>query len=389
MDRRLVTLLAVATGLAAANLYYMQPLLGSIAAAFGTSDATAGLLVSLGQVGYVLGLVLLVQRRGLLTALFAVCAAAAIGCAAAPSFGVLAAATVALGVAAVAAQIIVPLASSLAAEAERGAVVGTVMSGLLIGILGARTISGLIAELGGWRLVYVVTAGLMAAFAVVLRRALPIAPVPQHGLTYVQTLRSVLALVREEGVLRERMAIGGLQMAVFTVLWTSLTFLLEDEPFGYSEGITGLFGLAGIAGALIAPVAGRAADRSAGHVAIVVFLGLLTLSWLPLILGGSSIALLLVGIVLLDLGVQGAHISNQSAAYALRPEARSRLTTAYIATYFLGGVVGSALSALAWGAAGWNGVCAVGAAFALAALGVRLGATRYRARAYSGGAISR
>lgn len=397
MDRRLVALLALATGVAVANLYYVQPLLGTIADAFGTSEGAAGTLVTFGQVGYVLGLALLVpagdllERRGLISALFAVCGLCALACAAAPSFAVLAAAILALGVTAVAAQVLVPLASSLAPEAERGAVVGTVMSGLLIGILAARTVSGLLAELGGWRVVYVVTAVLMLLFALVLRRALPHAPAPAAGRGYVPTLRSVLDLVREEGVLRERMALGATQMAGFSVLWTSLTFLLEGPHYGYSDGVIGLFGLAGVAGALAAPYAGRLADRGLGHLAILGFLAVVVLSWLPLVLGATSLPLLLLGIVLLDFGVQGAQISNQSAVYALRPEARSRLTTAYITAYFLGGVVGSLVSSLAWSAGGWDLVCALGAAIAVLGVALRLAIARYRAvaAANSGGAIAR
>jgi predicted MFS family arabinose efflux permease len=251
VSRGLVALLALTCGAAVANLYYVQPLLNLLSHTFGVSQPTAGLLVTCSQLGYVLGLVLLVplgdllERRRLITGLLVGAADAA--CAAAPSFNVLAAALAALGGLSVVAQIVVPLAATLASPQRRGQVVGTVMSGLLIGILLSRTLSGLITALGGWRLVYALAAAAMLALSLALRRGLPIVAATQQ-LRYRQLLRSVLSLVTQEPVLRQRMALGALAMAGFSVLWTSLPFLLGGAPYHYSEGTIGLFGLAGLTG---------------------------------------------------------------------------------------------------------------------------------------------
>lgn len=373
MSRALVFLLAVAVGAAVANIYYVQPLLNVIASTFGVSTTAAGLLVTCSQAGYLAGLALLVplgdllERRGLVTSLLAAAAAALAACAAAPSFAILAVALLAAGALSAVAQIIVPLAATLASEHERGQVVGSVMSGLLIGILSARIVSGAVTELGGFRLIFGLAAVLMLATAVLLRRALP--PLaPAEPMAYRDALRSVLALVASEPVLRQRMALAVLQMASFTMLWTALAFLLGGAPYRYGEGVIGLFGLAGVAGALIAPVAGRLADRGRGRLALSAFLAAVLASWGLLAAGASSLVALIAGIVLLDLGVQGAQISNQSTIYALAPQARSRVTTAYMVSLFFGGVFGSLLAAAVFGAAGWPATCALGAAIAATAL---------------------
>jgi predicted MFS family arabinose efflux permease len=373
MDRRLVVLLAVTCGVAVTNIYVAQPLLDTIARAFDVSSSTAGLLVTASQVGYVAGLALLVplgdlvERRRLIVGLLVIAAAAQVVSAVAPGLAVLAAALLVVGVATAVAQIVVPLASSLAGEEERGRIVGTVMSGLLVGILLARTLSGLLAELGGWRLVFAVASGAMLVLAAVSWRFLPDAPPPltdddDHpmGRRYRVLLRSVLGLIREEPELRRRMWLGAIGMGVFSVLWTAVAFLLAGEPYGYGEGAIGLFGLAGLAGAAMAPVAGRLSDAGHGRAATSVALVALAGSWLLLDLGGDSVVLLLLGIVVLDFAVQGLQITNQSTIYALRPDARSRITTAYMVAYFLGGVAGSTLSSIVWGAGGWDAVCGLG-----------------------------
>jgi predicted MFS family arabinose efflux permease len=370
---RLVLLLAVACGASVANIYYAQPLLDVIARDLGVSSASAGLLVTASQVGYAAGLLLLVplgdlwERRRFVSRMLLVTAAALALTAAAPSFAVLAAGLAAVGVTSVVAQVLVPFASSLAGEQERGRVVGRVMSGLLIGILLARTVSGLVAEAGGWRLVYALAAGAMLVLAAVLARALPSAA-PPAAMPYPELLRSVGALVREEPLLRRRMAYGALGMAGFSVLWTAIAFLLARAPYGYGEGTIGLFGLAGLAGAGAASAAGRLADAGWTRRATGLFLLTAALSWGLLAAGKDSLAALVAGIVALDLGVQGAHILNQSVIYGLVPEARSRLTTAYMTGNFAGGAVGSGGAALAWDLGGWGAVSALGGGFALLAV---------------------
>ena len=309
----------------------------------------------------------LLERRRLIATLLLLTALTQALAAAAPTFAVLAGALALTGVTSVVAQIIVPMAASLATDNERGQVVGTVMSGLIIGILLARTVSGLIASAGGWRPVYVMAAAIMLLLAAVLYRALPESE-PSARIPYRALLRSVLDLVREEPVLRQRMGLGAASLGCFSILWTPIAFLLSGPPYHYGTALIGLFGLAGLAGAAAAPAAGRLADRGRGRSAtlgaIVIMLG----SWGLLDIGAHSLAALVAGIIALDLGAQALHISNQSAIYALRPQARSRLNTAYMVAYFLGGAVLSAAASLVYSAAGWNGICALGAVTAAAAL---------------------
>jgi predicted MFS family arabinose efflux permease len=371
LSSRLVLLMAVACGAAVANLYYAQPLLNTIAHDFGTSDGTAGLLVTASQIGYAVGLVLLVplgdllERRRLITGVLVVTALALAATAAAPSFDLLAAALLVVGVTSVVAQILVPLASTLAGESERGRVVGKVMSGLLIGILIARTASGLLAELGGWRLVFGVSAGLMVLLTVVLRLNLPEVR-PTTDLSYPALLRSVGRLVAEQPTLRVRMVYGALQMGQFSVLWTTIAFLLAGKPYHYSEATIGLFGLVGLGGALAAQVAGRQADHGRHHMSTGLFFGLMLVSWAAIAAGSSSLAALIVGIAVLDLGVQGAQITSQSVIYALDPAARSRLTTAYMTTVFASAAASSALASAIYDSGGWSAVSLLGAALAAA-----------------------
>jgi len=373
ISRPLVLLLALTCGAAVASLYYAQPLLHTIARAFSVSDGTAGLLVTVSQAGYVIGLALLVpvgdllERRRLIAALLVVTAAALGLAAAAPTFILFAAALGVVGVTAVVAQIVVPMSASLAGDHERGSVVGTVMSGLLIGILLARTISGIVAQLLGWRAVFVLAAVAMLVLAAILRSVLPKVHATER-LPYPVLLRTVLELVRKEPLLRQRMLLGATAFGCFSVLWTSLAFLLSGAPYHYGNATIGLFGLAGLAGALAAPVAGRLADRGRGRLAMSAAVLVLLASWGLLALGKGSVLPLIVGIAALDLGVQAMHISNQSAVYSLHGEARSRLTTAYMVAYFLGGVVLSAITTALYSTSGWYAVCLLGAGTAAVGL---------------------
>ena len=368
-------LLAVTCGAAVANLYYAQPLLHTLARDFDVSNATAGLLVTVSQLGYVIGLALLVpvgdlrERRGLITVTLAISAIGLAIAAAAPGFLLLGAALGAVGVTSTVAQVIVPMASSLAADHERGRVVGTVMSGLLIGILLARTFSGLVAAAFGWRTVFVVAAVAMLVLAATLRRALPVVP-PTTKLSYGGLLRSVAELIGSERVLRQRMVLGALSFGCFSALWTAVAFLLAGPPYNYGNAVIGLFGLVGVAGAAMASIAGRLNDRGWGRQTTTASIVTLLASWAALAAGKSSVVALIVGIALLDLGSQGLHISNQSAIYALRPDARSRLTTAYMVSCFLGASLFSALAAVLFDSDGWIAVCVLGASSAALALAI-------------------
>lgn len=373
LSRALVALMALAAGAAVANIYYAQPLLNTIAHDFSVSDGTAGLIVTASQVGYAAGLVLLVplgdllERRRLITRIMLLTVLALAATAASPGFAVLAAALLVVGLTSVVAQILVPLASMLAAEHERGRVVGQVMSGLLVGILVARTASGLIAAAGGWRLVFGVSAALMLVLCAVLRAALPQVQ-PTSTLSYPALLRSVGELVIEQPTLRVRMIYGVLGMGQFSVLWTTLAFLLSGSPYHYGDATIGLFGLVGLAGALAAQAAGRLADRGRHHRSTGSFYLIMALSWSLIAVGSTSLGALILGVAVLDLGIQGAHITNQSVIYSLVPSARSRLTTAYMTAVFASAAVSSALASTLYDADGWSAVAGLGGAFAVMGL---------------------
>jgi len=376
ISRGLVIVLAGATGATVANMYYAQPLLHTLGRAFNVSTGTSGLLVTISQIGYVLGLGFLVplgdlvERRALITNSMLCIAVAQVMACVAPGLAVFAGALLVVGVLTFVAQVIVPMSSHLAAEHERGKVVGTVMSGLLLGVLASRTLSGLIAEAFGWRTVFGAAAAMMLVLALVLRRTLPKVE-PTSSLPYRAALRSIITLVREEPVLRQRMLLGACAMGCFSVLWTSLAFLLSGvhgSQYHYSNAVIGLFGLAGIAGAGAAQVAGRLADRGHGRLVTTATLTVLLVSWGLLYLGKSSVVVLIVGIMALDLGVQGTQISNQAAIYKLHPDARSRITTPYMVAYFLGGTGLSAVTGAIYAADGWGAVCLLGAGTALVSL---------------------
>jgi predicted MFS family arabinose efflux permease len=385
VDRRLIALLAIGCGATVANLYYAQPLLEAIAGHFHVSDGTAGLLVTISQVAYGLGIVFLsplsdlVDRRRLVATLLVVTCLAAAGAAAAPQFGVLALAIGIASATSVVAQILVPFASTLAPDEERGQVVGLVMGGLLSGILLARTLSGLVAGVAGWRTVFAVAAVGMAVLALALWRAMPESR-PSTSLRYGALLASVGALIRREPVLRRRMLFGACGFAGFSLLWTTLTFLLSDPPFGFGESTIGLFGLAGLSGAIGAMRMGRLHDRGRGRIATGAVLAAILLSWPILYLGRESVLAILLGLVLLDFGVQGQNVLSQGAIYALGRATTGRVTTAYVTSNFAGGAIGSAAGAIAWSAGGWLPVCGVGFAFAATALLAWLTEPRPRSR---------
>ncbi|MYW00022.1 MFS transporter [Streptomyces sp. SID3343] len=363
-------LMATATGLSVAGNYFAQPLLDVMAERFGMSSGTAALVVTVSQIGYVCGLVLLVplgdllERRRLTVALCAATAAGLIWTAAAPNAPMLFVGLAVTGLCSVGAQVMVPFAATMAAPELRGRAVGTVMAGLLLGILLARTAAGGLAELGGWRTVYWVNAVLMLAVALLLRRVLPPFP-PAERAPYRAVFRSMARLWREYPALRWRTLTGASSFGAFTVLWVSLTFLLSGPAYGWSTAAIGLMGLAGAAGSAAASVAGRLADRGLVYVVTGVGALLLLASWALLLAGEHGLAWLLAGILVLDLAVQAVHISNQNVVYALEPQARSRLNSLYMTSYFLGGVVGSALTSVVWTHTGWSGVCALGAGFGL------------------------
>ncbi len=373
LDRRLLALMTVACGATVANLYYPQPLLPAISRAFQMSQGAAGLLVTVMQVSYALGMLFivplgdLVDRRRLVFRLLLLGALGLAASAAAGGFAALAAPLAVVAATCVVAPLLIPFGSTLAPEHERGRVVGTIVGGVLTGILVARTFAGLVAGAIGWRGPFAIAAGAMLVLAVALRRALP-QVAPPATVPYRSLLLSVATLVRREPLLRRRMAFGSFSFASFSLVWTTLGFLLADAPFHLSQGAIGLFGLAGVVGAACAQPIGRIGDRGHSRAATGASLAGILLAWGILALGSASLALIVAGLVVLDFGMQAQNVLNQGAVYALGRERASRLATAYLTANFVGGALGSSAAALAWSVGGWDAVCAVGAAFATVAL---------------------
>jgi predicted MFS family arabinose efflux permease len=372
--------MAAAAGLSVANLYYHQPLLGDIGRTFQASDRALGLIPTVSQVGYALGLLLIVplgdslERRRIIVIMSALVSLALVGVAVAPDLPWMVAASGLVGVTTVVPQLLVPFAANLAPAASRGRVVGTVMSGLLIGILLSRTASGFLGVRFGWRAMFWIAAALMLVLTGVLRLTLPKQPV-SATLPYPALLRSLGGLVREEPVLRLHSLLGALTFGGFSAFWATLALHLQAMPQHYGPQVAGLFGVVGVAGAIAAPLAGRYADVRGDRRINALAIGILLLSFGVLGVLGQWLWGLALGVVLLDLGAQANHISNQTRVYALRPEARNRLNTVYMVTYFAGGATGAWLGSLAWSHWGWSGVCAVGGAMALTGL-VALGLAR-------------
>lgn len=377
----LTLVLALAAGLSVANIYYNQPMLGLMEHEFG-SHSGVSYLASATQLGYAVGLLLLVplgdtcDRRVLILwqafALILALAAAAI----APNVSVLIAASIAIGAASTIAQQIIPMAAELAPPETRGQVVGKVMSGLLMGILLARTLSGFVGEYAGWRVMFGVGALLVIGMAALLFRSLPRRPPPQRH-AYLDLLRSLLDIFCAQPTLRRAMLIQALLFGSFGAFWNILALFLQGPAFHLGSDIAGLFGVLGIAGVVVAPRAGRVADKHGPHG--IIRLGvLLVLAAFALFGLLPNLVGLTIGVILLDAGVQMSLVANQSIIFALNPAARSRINTVFMTGMFIGGGLGSAAASWLWKAYGWSAVAGLGAGFAGLALAYTLLATRAR-----------
>lgn len=375
LSTALILLMATATGLAVASNYYAQPLLHTIAQHMGLSMSGAGSVVITAQLSYGAGLLLLVplgdlfEQRRLIVIMTVLSALGLLLSAFSPSLTWLLLGTAITGLFSVSAQILVTMGASLTDPQSRGRVVGTLMSGLLLGILLARTVAGALSSAGDWRTIYLLAAALMFISAIALFFALP----SHHnsaGLSYPKLLGSVFRLFVDEPVLRLRAALGLLTFSLFALFWTPLAFLLAVPPYSYSDAVIGLFGLAGAVGALAASWAGRMADRGKGQQATTVGLLVLLASWLPMAFAGTSLTALLIGVLALDFAVQLVHVSNQNAVFQVRPAARNRLNAGYITCYFIGGALGSLVGAQTYPVYGWDGIVLVGAVIATLTLAV-------------------
>lgn len=373
MPRYMTLLFAVVCGMSVTNIYFAQPLLDHLSREFGIDYSTIGILITITQIFYAVGLLLLVplgdllNQRRLITGQMLLSVVALIIVGTASSSTVLFVGMASVGLLAVVTQTLVAFAATMAAPAERGRVVGMVTSGIVIGILLARSISGILTDLAGWRSVYLVSAALMLCMVCTLFRVLPNVEREVKTLSYAQLLSSVFMLFVQERVLRIRAILALLIFTAFSILWTSVVLPLSAPPLSLSHTAIGAFGLAGIVGALAAARAGKLADQGHGQRTTGIALLLLLISWWFISFTEQSLLALVIGIVLLDLAVQAVHVTNQSIILTLRMEARSRLTAGYMVFYSIGSATGSIASTQIYSHYGWNGVCWLGASVSAAA----------------------
>lgn len=372
--RSTALLFAIACGLAVANVYYAQPLLNTMGSDLHIPSRSLGIIVTITQTGYALGLLLLLplgdlfNRRKLIVTQLLLAVAALLTVAWAPAKLPFLGGIAAVGLLAVVTQTLVAYAATLAAPAERGRIVGLVTSGVVLGILLARTVSGTLADIAGWRAVYFFSAALMLLTAGILYRVLPVHDSQKTITTYPQLLLSVFRLFLQEPVLRVRAIIAFFIFAAFSVLWSSLVLPLSAPPYSFSASVIGMFGLIGVAGALGAARAGKLADRGHGQRTTGVALLLLLISWLPLGFATHSLTALITGIILLDLAIQAVHVTNQSMLYNIRPESRNRMVAGYMLFYSIGSGLGSIAATTIYALAGWTAVCILGAAISATGL---------------------
>jgi predicted MFS family arabinose efflux permease len=357
--------ITIATGLIVANLYYNQPLLGLISKTFNVSEDKAGLISMLTQMGYATGMLFLapladmVKRKRLMMVDFAFILISLIAAGLSPNVNILIIASFFVGATSMIPQLLVPMAAHLSTPQNRGKTVGFVMSGLLIGILLSRTLSGFIGEHFGWRAMFLIAAGLMLIIWIFLFFLLPEVE-PEYTGNYGTLMRSMVHLFKTEPKLRLAAFRGAGVFACFGAFWTTLTFLLKQPQFNAGSQAAGLFGLVGVAGALGASLMGRVSDKTDPYYVTTATIGMVILAYIAFWFSGSSMVGLIIGVILLDMGVQGTHISNQTMVLALHPEARNRINTVYMVSYFTGGAIGTWLASHFWTVYHWNGVCTIG-----------------------------
>lgn len=365
MTRGLRLTMAAASGVAVANIYYNQPMLADMGHDMHANAHQIAWVATLTQIGYAAGMPLfiplgdLVNRRRLITFLFLSAAASCALTAVASNLLWLCIASFLVGATTVIAQILIPFAAELSSPEEQGRTIGTILSGVLLGILLARTVSGTVAAHLGWRAMFFIACGMCLVVVAILGGRLPDKR-PSTHVTYRALMHSLWLLFRDLPKLRQVCFVAAMFFASFSAFWTTLIFLLEAPPFHMGSQAAGLFGLAGATGAAVAPVAGKFSDTRSPRFVVRIAIAVLILAFVIFWLGARNIPLLILGVIVLDAGVQAAQVSNQSRVFQLRPEARSRVNTIYMIAYFGGGSLGSLVGAWAWSHWKWAGVCVAG-----------------------------
>lgn len=367
LPNSLLYLLSISAGLVVANLYYNQPLLHDIALSLKVTDSQVSNIALSTQIGYALGLLFIIPLGDKVSNLkiirlnFLILVLSLLGAALSQSLSLLIFSSFLIGFTSTLPQLFVPMVAHLSDDKGRGRAIGIVMSGLLIGILGSRVLSGLVGEYFGWRSVFYGAAALMTMLFFLLNAKLPVIQ-PKFGESYAKLMKSLWFYVKTEPTLRLATLRGALAFGSLSAFWTTFVFLMEDS-FGYGSAIAGGFGLFGIAGALGATVVGKLNNRVKKSKLIMAGAILIIVSWVIFLVSPHSIIGLIIGVVLIDLGVQGVHITNQNIVFSKNMEARNRVNTIYMVGFFIGGAAGTSFGSLAWNYFGWTGVSVVGLAF--------------------------
>jgi predicted MFS family arabinose efflux permease len=375
IDNRLIWIMAIACGITSANLYYMQPLLANMGHKFAVSINQIGFAATLGQLGFAAGLLLIVplgdkyNQRILIISMLCLLAVALTTMALAWTIVQLSIASFAVGLTTIIPELIIPFAVSLVPSNERGRTAGFLLSGLLVGILLARTVSGFVGEYVSWQAMYWIAAVITILLAVLLHFLLPRDHTLKREMSYPQLLSSLWGLLRSEPVLQEINIFGLLAFASFNAFWVILSFFLDTPPYHYGSEVAGLFGLAGIASILMAPATGKFADRRDARLASGAALVAILLSFVLMWLTGQWLISLIFGVILLDVGVQVIQVSCQARLFSLNPAARNRFNTIYMFMFFLGGSLGTLLGTFGWSIAKWNGVCGIACFLLILAVG--------------------
>lgn len=369
----LILIMSIACGLTVANLYYIQPLLADIAKTFHVSQLSIGFAAMLTQIGYAVGMIFILplgdikEKRSLIVMVLLCSIISLMSMFFSSNVYILIISSFAIGFTSIVPQLIIPLAAQLSNPQQRGQTIGTIMSGLLVGILLSRTISGILGGYFGWRTVYLIAAIMMLALMLILRKLIPLCK-PVSDLKYTELLKSMVYLIKTEPILRKTSLNGALMFSAFSAFWTSLIFLLESSHYNMGSEAAGLLGLVGISGALAAPMVGKLADKKGPRFAIGICIIIVIISYLFFFLFGFKMWGLILGVILLDLGVQSCNVSNQAIVQALNEKTRNRLTTIYMVSFFLGGALGSFLGSLSYSHFGWYGVCTFGMATQIIAI---------------------
>ncbi|NRY61731.1 MFS transporter [Clostridium beijerinckii] len=365
LTKLLILVMSIACGLTVANLYYIQPLLGDIAKTFHVDQLSIGFAAMLTQIGYAIGMIFILplgdikEKRNLIVIMLLFSVISLMSMFFSSNIYILTISSFAVGFTSIIPQLIIPLAAQLSNPQQRGQTIGTIMSGLLIGILLSRTVSGILGSYLGWRIVYLIAAIMMLALMLILRKLIPLCN-PISDIKYSELLKSMIHLIKTEPILRESSLNGALMFSAFSAFWTSLIFLLESSHYNMGAEAAGLLGLVGVSGALAAPLVGKVADKRGSRFAIGICIVVVIVSYLLFLLFGFKIWGLVLGVILLDLGVQSCNVSNQARVHSLNEETRNRLNTIYMVSFFLGGAFGSFLGSYSYSHFGWYGVCTFG-----------------------------